>query len=98
MQDKLKKVQGEGDMNALQVLKTISSALPPRDQLLLDIDDVNISADRVRLEGRTVSYEGVDKIKAALSQVKQFKNVETGDVRKGIKDEIKFKVSFDLTS
>lgn len=98
MQEKLKKVEGEGNLNALQVLKMISAAIPPRDQLVVDIDDVNITPDRVRLEGRTVSYEGVDKIKAALSQVKNFKNVETGDVRKGIKDEIKFKVSFDLTS
>jgi Tfp pilus assembly protein PilN len=98
MQDKLKKVEGEGSLNALQVLKMISAAMPPREQLVVDIDDVNITPDRVRFEGRTLSYEGVDKIKASLSQVKNFKNVETGDVRKGVKDEIKFKVSFDLTS
>ncbi len=96
MQDKLKKVQGDGSLNALQVLKVVSAAMPPREQLQVDIDDVNITADRVRIEGRTLSYEGVDKVKAAIGQVKNFKNVETGDVRKGIKDEIKFKLSFDL--
>jgi type IV pilus assembly protein PilM len=96
MGDKLKKMQGEGTLSSLQILKLISAAMPARDQLVLDIEDLNISPDRVRMEGRTVSYEGVDKVKSALEKVKEFKNVQTGNVRKGVRDEIKFSLSFDI--
>jgi Tfp pilus assembly protein, ATPase PilM len=98
LSDKLKKIQGEGDLSSLQILKTISASLPPRDQLTVDIEDLNISPDRVRMEGRTISYEGVDKVKSAMEKVKEFKNVQTGNVRKGVRDEIKFSLSFDIAS
>jgi hypothetical protein len=95
--DKLKKVQGGNSLGALQILKLVSTAIPPRDQLVVDIDNINITEDRVRLEGRTVSYEGVDKVKVALEKVPNFKNVESGNVRKGVRDEIKFSLSFDIS-
>ncbi len=96
--DKLKRVEGEGSLSSLELLKMISAAMPPRDDMVLDIDDMNIAPERVRLEGRTVSYEGVDKVKAAMEKVKIFKNVQTGNVRKGVRDEIKFSLSFDIAS
>lgn len=96
LSDKLKKIQGEGDLSSLQILKMISASLPPRDQLTVDIEDLNISPDRVRMEGRTISYEGVDKVKSAMEKNKEFKNVQTGNVRKGVRDEIKFSLSFDI--
>lgn len=96
--DKLKKVQGDGSVSALDLLKMISGAMPPRDELVVDIDDMNISPERVRLEGRTISYEGVDKVKASMEKIKIFKNVQTGNVRKGVRDEIKFSLSFDIVT
>lgn len=94
--EKLKKVQGNSSESALSVLKMISASLPPRDQLVVNIDDVNITPQRVRMEGRTVSYEGVDKVKSSLEKIKVFKNVQTGNVRKGIRNQIKFSLSFDV--
>jgi type IV pilus assembly protein PilM len=94
--DRLKKLEGSSGLSALEILKLISANLPSRDDLKLDVDDMNISKDLVRLEGRTVSYEAVDKVKAAMEKVPQFKNVQTGNVRKGVQDEIKFSLSFDI--
>lgn len=94
--DKLKLVEGGGSLSALQTLKLVSNTLPPRDQLVMEIDDLNITPDRVRLEGRVNSYEAVDKIKSSIEKVPQFKNVQTGNVRKGVKEEIKFSLSFDI--
>lgn len=96
LNEKLKKIEGESSLSALTVLRMISAALPPRDQLAVDIDDVNIAPQRVRLEGRTGSYEAVDKVKASMEKIKEFKNVQTGNVRKGVQDEIKFSLSFDV--
>lgn len=96
--EKLKKVQWEEGSSSLSILKTISASMPPRDQLSVDIDDITITADRVRLEGRTTSYEGIDKVKAAMEKVKNFKNVQTGNVRKGVREQIKFSLSFDLST
>lgn len=98
VEEKMGKVTGEESPSALKVLQLVSSSMPPRDQLVVDIDDINISPNRVRLEGRTGSYEAVDKIKSAMEKVKVFKNVQTGNVRKGVREEIKFSLSFDVTS
>ena len=94
--DRLKKLEGSNAPSSFEVLKLISANLPTRQELKLDVDDMNISGDHVRLEGRTISYEAVDKVKASLEKVSQFKNVQTGNVRKGVQDEIKFSVSFDV--
>lgn len=95
--DRLKKMEGSNGLSAFEILRLVSANLPPRQDLKLDIDDVNISQDHVRMEGRTVSYEAVDKIKSALEKVPNFKNVQTGNVRKGIQqDEIKFSLSLDV--
>lgn len=94
--EKLKMVQGDSGLSSLQVLKMVSTTMPPRDQLVMNIDDLSITPDRVRLEGRVGSYEAVDKIKLSLEKVPQFKNVQTGNVRKGVREEIKFSLSFDI--
>jgi type IV pilus assembly protein PilM len=96
LNDRLKLAEGGGGMSSLQILKLVSGAMPPRDQLTMEVDDLNITPDRVRVEGRVNSYEAVDKIKSSIEKVPQFKNVQTGNVRKGIKDEIKFSLSFDI--
>ncbi len=94
--DRLKKMEGSNTPSALEILRLISANLPQRQEIKLDVDDMNISSDHVRMEGKTVSYEAVDKIKSALEKVPGFKNVQTGNVRKGIQDEIKFSLSLDV--
>jgi len=80
----------------LVVLQEISKSLPPKTEVKIDVDDFTFTGDVVRLEGRTISFEAVDKIKNALSSSKLFKNVTTQNVVKGIRDEIKFSVSMEV--
>ena len=94
--ERLKKIEGGEAPSALEVLKLISSGLPGRQEIKLDIDDVNIGADHVRLEGRTLSYEAIDKVKSSLEKIPLFKNVQTANVRKGVQEELKFSLSFDI--
>jgi Tfp pilus assembly protein PilN len=96
LNERLKKAEGGSSLSALRVFQMISGAIPPREQLVVDIDDLNISPQRVRMEGRTNSYEAVDKMKSSMEKVSIFKNVQTGNVRKGVRDEIKFSLTFDV--
>ncbi|MBL7684415.1 MAG: pilus assembly protein PilM [Deltaproteobacteria bacterium] len=96
--DRVKKLEGDNAVSAFEIMRLISTNLPSRDDLKLDIDDMSIDADHARLEGRTTSYEAVDKVKASLEKVTTFKNVQTGNVRKGVQDEIKFSLSFDIAN
>ena len=80
---------------AMDVLKDASSSLPDRNDVRVDIEDFNYSAGRLKLSGRTTSFEAVDKIKIALEKSGKFKSVTTGNVRKGVKDDIKFDISME---
>jgi len=97
MQEKLKKEQGEGNLSALEILKAISAAMPPKDAFPIDVDEVKITENQLTLSGTTVSYQAVDKIKESLSQVKNLKISGTPNVTKGVKDTYKFKLTADLT-
>lgn len=95
--DRLKKMEGGNTMSAFEILRLISANLPPRQDVKLDIDDINISSDHVRMEGRTVSYDKINSLKEALEKVPNFKNVQTGNVRKGVQqDELKFSLSLEV--
>lgn len=95
-QEKKKKIDEETVLSVLDVLREFSSVLPPREALKLDVDDFTVAARRIRLQGRTTSFEAVDQIKTALSKSKMFKNVATENVKKGPKEEIRFSLSIEL--
>ncbi len=96
MKDRQKKMEEEVTLSVMEVLKGISSTMPPREQLTMDINELTLVSKRVRLQGDTNSFEAIDLIKNGLSQSPLFKNISTGNVRKGPKGEVKFDMSFDL--
>lgn len=95
-QEKKKKIDDETALSILDVLKEFSATLPPRETLQLDVDDFTVASRRIRLQGRTTSFEAIDQIKEALAKSKMFKNVATENVKKGPKDEIRFSLSVEL--
>ncbi len=95
-EEKKKKIDEETSLSVLSVLKDFSNALPTRDTVQVEIDDMTIAARRIRLQGKTTSFEAIDQIKMALSKSKSFKNVSTENVKKGAKDEIKFNLSIEV--
>lgn len=94
--DKLGKLTAALGVSALDVLKDVSSSVPPREEVQMDIEDFNFNAGKVKISGRTTSFEAVDKIKIALEKNTRFKNVVTGNVRKGVKEEIKFDITMEV--
>ncbi len=95
-EEKRKKIEDEIEFSVLNVLREFSTTLPPRESFQVDVDDFSYAAKRVHIQGKTTSFEAVDKIKTALSQAKLFKNVATENVRKGAADEVRFSLSFEL--
>ncbi len=95
-EEKRKKVGEETSLLILDVLKEFSASLPAREELKLDVDDLTIASRRIRIQGRTSSFEAIDQIKAALGKSKFFKNVATDNVKKGVRDEVRFNLSVEL--
>jgi len=94
--DRLSKLTTAIGFSALDVFKEVSSAVPPREEVQLDMDDFNFNAGKIKMSGRTTSFEAVDKIKNSLEKTDKFKNVATGNVRKGVKDDIKFDITMEV--
>jgi Tfp pilus assembly protein PilN len=94
--DRLTKLSAALSSSGMDILKDVSSAFPPKEEVQVDIDDLNYSQGRLKLSGRTTSFEAVDKIKAAMDKSGKFKDVATGNVRKGTKEDIKFDMTAEL--
>ena len=71
--------------------------MPSRKDITVDIDKVTIDTDRALLNGKTDSFEAVDRLRESLEQAKLFKSVAIGNRTKGIKGEIKFSLSIDMS-
>lgn len=96
-EDKKKKVDEEIKLSVLNLLKEFSAVLPPRETLQIDVDDLSIVSKRIRVQGRTNSFEAVDQIKSALAKSRIFKNVATENVKKGPREEIRFSISVEVS-
>lgn len=83
-------------IKVMPLLLEISQKMPVKEEMPIDIDDLSFTGDNIRLEGRTNSFEAVDKIKNTLSTSPHFKNVTTQNVSKGVRSEIKFTLTFDI--
>jgi len=94
--DRTAKLKAAMGFSPLDILKEISQLMPPRSEVTIDVEDVNITQDRVTVSGRTNAFEAVDKIRMAMEKSDKFKNITTGNVRKGTKGEIKFDLSMEV--
>jgi len=96
--DRITKLEGALGTSALDILREISAQFPPRDELEVDIDNFSMNKNLIRMAGRTVSFEAVDKIAASINGSELFQNVQKGNVRKGVKGEIKFDLTLELVA
>ncbi|MBI4365933.1 MAG: pilus assembly protein PilM [Deltaproteobacteria bacterium] len=92
MKTRVTRLEAVVAVSPLAVLKSVAETLPPRDQLALDVDKFELKEGKVLMVGRTTSFEAVDKIREALGKAEAFDDVQTSNVAKGLKDEIKFEV------
>ena len=96
--ERLQKLSAALGTSSLDMLKDVSTSLPSREEVKIDIEDFNYQQNKVKLSGRTTSFDAVDKLKASLEKNSKFKNVTTGNVRKGVKEEIKFDITMDVNT
>ncbi len=82
----------------LDIFKEVSAVLPPRDQLKIEVGDLSIAGGKVSLSGVVDDFKTVDTVKQVFEKSALFDNVTTGNVSKGVKGEVKFKLSMDVVS
>jgi type IV pilus assembly protein PilM len=93
--DRLAKLSTALGTSSLDVLKEVSVALPPKEEVAVDMESFDLTGGKIKMSGRTTSFEAVDKIKSAVEKSGKFKDISMGNVRKGIKEEIKFDLSME---
>jgi type IV pilus assembly protein PilM len=96
VQDRVASLEGILGLSPLDVLTEISKTLPSREEIKVDVNNLSIKQGRATFSGSTDSFESVDRIKMALEKSPLFRNVTTGNVRKGVKGEIKFDVAMEV--
>lgn len=96
--EKINQLNAMVGTSPLDILADVSSALPERDKFKIEVTDISIADGRTTLSGIVDDFKGVDTIKQAFEQSSKFSNVSTGNVSKGVKGEVKFKLSMDVMS
>lgn len=96
IRDRITKLDEAMGLSPLDILKEISQDIPSRKDIKLDVTSLSITQNRATFSGITDSFEAVDRIKQSLEKSKNLRNVTTGNVRKGVKGEIKFDVSMEI--
>jgi len=86
---------GDGNLETIEILKIISDAIPIT--VVVDMTKIDISQDRVAMEGKTANFEMVDKLEAALNTHKIFKEIKKDSATKTAKGAIKFKFNIRIS-
>jgi len=91
-----KQLAGKVRVSQLKAMLEVSNFLPARDEVKLDVDEFNMAGDRIRIEGRTNSFDAVDRIKQAIAKSPMFEEVSTGNVKKGAGDVVTFNLNMKV--
>ncbi len=100
MQSKLKEMKKKIGYNSesngpiLDILQEICDRVPQ--EITVDIEDLLIDFEQIRIKGKTESIEAVDKIKNGLMKNERFKKVEVKDTRRGV-DESSFNFQIKIS-
>ncbi len=79
----------------IDCLRALTAAVPA--DVPLDIEELSIDGDTMRLRGSTKSYDGVEAVKRGLAARSEFRNVEAKDVRTSVDgQQVEFRLSLDI--
>jgi general secretion pathway protein L len=80
---------------AIDCLRALTAAVP--DDVPLDIEELSLDGETLRLRGSTKTYEGVEAVKRGLAARPEFRNVEAKDVRTSVDgQQVDFRLSLDV--
>lgn len=87
MRNRLKSRPGEGDhlsgsLPVIDLLREISQRVPK--EITVDVRELIYDPDKVRIRGRTDSFETIDRIKTELAQFPAFSLIEVTDAKVSI--------------
>ena len=80
-------------MSAYDILLEISSKVPPKDKITLDIDRLDITDQKVDMDGTVAKPEELDLLVKELQSIKCFKEVTRGQTSTGENNTLKFKLT-----
>lgn len=84
-------------MTAYDILLEISSKVPPKDKITLDIDRLDITDQKVDMDGTVKTPEELDLLVKELSSIKCFKEVTRGPTSTGDNNTLKFRLTIPST-
>lgn len=96
LQSELEALDPSKQAAVMPLLVEVSKKMPPKGDAAINVDNLSFNGNLLRVDGRTTSFEAVDKIKNSLGTSPLFKSVTTQNVAKGVRDEIKFSLSMDV--
>jgi type II secretion system protein L len=80
--------------SVLDVMKTVTEGVPKEVRVVFQ--EFLLEGDRLRLQGETPSFDGVDKVKAELQRSPLFADVMVQDTRMGVDNKVKFRMDIKL--
>jgi general secretion pathway protein L len=80
-------------MSAYDILLEISSKVPAKEKITLDIDRLDITDQKVDMDGSVKTPEELDLLVKELQSIKCFKDVQRGPTTGGENNTLKFKLT-----
>jgi len=80
-------------LSAYDILLEISGKVPPKEKITLDIERLDITDQKVDLDGTVKTPEELDLLVAELKTIKCFKEVQRGPTSSGENNALKFKLT-----
>ncbi len=88
---------GQEPMSPLEMMAELTRRMPP--SVKIEVVDLVIEPNRLRLEAQTDSFESVDKIKGALTQFRAFKEVSVSDAKVSAdQSRVRFRLTVTVAS
>lgn len=79
----------------IDLLKAVTAGMPSDAQL--DVEELTVDGEALRLRGSTRTYEGVEAVKRGLASRPEFRDVQTKDVRASVDGQrVDFRVQVTL--
>ena len=85
----------KGVITSLDTLNTLSEKVPK--DMQVDVDDIMIDKNKIRVQGETDSFESVEKLKKEFETVSFFKKVDVSDAKLSAdQKKVKFRIIIDM--
>lgn len=87
---------GVGEESPLEVLKVVTAGIPT--EVRIDVTDMVIDGNKIRIEAQTDSYDSVDRIRGGLMKVGHFQEVNVSDAKiSADQSRVSFRIQLTMT-